>query len=104
MDSSQQNFRSSLGRALRLFRQFRGMSQEDLADTSSRTYLSDVERGRKALTVEKLRFYAARLQVQTASIVALAEALENANASNVLADLIAAEIDAASAQNHDISD
>lgn len=86
MQMSRNGFRSSLGLALRLVRQYRGVSQEDLADTTSRTYLSDVERGRKALTVEKLRYYAVRLQVSTASIVALAETLDAAGGTSETID------------------
>lgn len=44
----------SLGAALRTARQARGLSQEDFSDTSSRTYMSSLERSLKSPTLNKL--------------------------------------------------
>lgn len=87
-----------------MFRLSRGLSQEDLADTTSRTYLSDVERGRKAPTVEKLHYYAARLDVQTASIIALAESMSNASDVRVVLAQISSELDSVLSRANDATE
>ena len=66
-----------IGRALRLLRKMRCMTQEDFSDVSSRTYVSSVERGMKSPTVEKINQLAGELQVHPASLLALAFCDEN---------------------------
>lgn len=46
--------RPSLPEALRRIRKARGLSQEEISDVSSHTYLSSLERGLKSPTLKKL--------------------------------------------------
>lgn len=39
--------------ALKTVRKDRGLTQEDFSETSSRTYISTLERGKKSITLEK---------------------------------------------------
>lgn len=48
------DFRDGLAQALQSIRKAQGLTQEDFADVSSRTYLSALERGLKSPTLEKI--------------------------------------------------
>lgn len=74
-DRHSKPYRKHVGDAIRLLRQARGMVQEDFSDITSRTYFSDVERGVKSPTVDKVAEYADRLGVQPSTISTLADAL-----------------------------
>jgi transcriptional regulator with XRE-family HTH domain len=64
-----------LGKVIRERRIALGMSQEDLASKSGlhRTYVSDVERGIRNLTLGALWFIATGLNMQLADIIATTE-------------------------------
>ena len=60
-----------IGKAIRIVRKARGLTQEDFSDVSSRTYLSSLERNMKSPTLEKLTQIAAVLKVHPVTLVAL---------------------------------
>ncbi|NOT14513.1 MAG: helix-turn-helix transcriptional regulator [Methylotenera sp.] len=59
----------SFGKALKLIRKKRGLTQEDFSDVSSRTYMSTLERGMKSITLEKLEDIAGVLGVHPITIL-----------------------------------
>lgn len=61
-----------VGRAVRILRQMRNLTQEDFSDVSSRTYVSSVERGLKSPTIMKINELASALVIHPASLLALA--------------------------------
>lgn len=65
-----------LGEALRSRRKALGISQEELADKAGlhRTYVSDVERGTRNVTVKNLFRLATALQIPTSTLIRHAEA------------------------------
>lgn len=60
-----------IGKAIRIVRKARGLTQEDFSDISSRTYLSSLERNLKSPTLEKLAQLATVLRVHPVTLVAL---------------------------------
>lgn len=48
------DLRRNLSRSLRIIRKVRGFTHDSLSEVSGRTYVSEIERGIKAPTVEKL--------------------------------------------------
>lgn len=65
-----------LGNALRRRRKSLGISQEDLADRAGlhRTYVSDVERGTRNVSVKNLFRLAAALRMPASALIRSAEA------------------------------
>ena len=59
----------ALGRSLRKLRSRRGLSQDDFALVTSRTYISQLERGLKSPTLEKIEQFAAFMNIHPASLV-----------------------------------
>ena len=59
----------AFGIALREVRTYRGLTQEDFSDVSSRTDLSSLERGIKGPTIEKVNQLAEVLQFHPLSIL-----------------------------------
>lgn len=53
----------AVGAALREIRESKGLTQEDFVGVSGRTYLSEIERGLKSPTLEKLDQLAARMGI-----------------------------------------
>ena len=68
-------FLANLGEAIRIRRLSLGLSQEDVATRARvhRTYLSDIERGTRNITVGMLAQLASALQVKLAHLAKLAE-------------------------------
>ena len=66
------DLRRGLARSLRLIRKARGLAQEELSEVSGRTYLSEIERGIKNPTVEKIDALARAMDVHPLTILALA--------------------------------
>jgi transcriptional regulator with XRE-family HTH domain len=60
-----------IGKAIRIVRKTRGLTQEDFSDISSRTYLSSLERELKSPTLDKLAQLAAVLQVHPVTLIAM---------------------------------
>lgn len=71
-----------IGKAIRIVRNARGLTQEDFSDISSRTYLSSLERNLKSPTLDKLAQLASVLQVHPVTLVALS-ALPSTDASQI---------------------
>lgn len=63
------NVKEAFGAALRKARQRKGLTQEDFAIVSSRTYLSTLERGIKSATIEKTVDIAGRLGVHPLTLL-----------------------------------
>lgn len=61
--------KEALGRALRDIRRKRSLTQEQLG--GSRAYVSDVERGVKSLSVEKLDVFAGHLELHALTLLAM---------------------------------
>ncbi|WP_087500908.1 helix-turn-helix domain-containing protein [Pseudomonas sp. SID14000] len=61
--------KQAFGQALRKTRAARGLTQEDFADVSSRTYMSTLERGIKSPTLDKLVEIAAKMDVHPLSLL-----------------------------------
>jgi transcriptional regulator with XRE-family HTH domain len=62
--------RAALGRRIRELRQAKGISQEALADLAGihRTYMSDVERGERNISIDNIAAIASALGVRTATL------------------------------------
>lgn len=66
--------RKAFGKALRMVRIARGLTQEDFGIVSSRTYVSSLERGQKSPTIDKLDDLADVLSIHPVTLLALAHA------------------------------
>lgn len=64
--------RYAFGKALRKLRRAQGLTQEDFAPISSRTYLSSLERGKKSPTLDKAHALAETIGVHLLSVLTLA--------------------------------
>ena len=62
-----------IGKAIRVARTARGLTQEDFSDISSRTYISSLERGLKSPTLEKVDQIATILRLHPVTLVALSK-------------------------------
>lgn len=60
------------GKALRQARKSRGLTQEDFAEVSGRTYVSSLERGLKSPTFEKIAALAHTLDIHPLTLLTLA--------------------------------
>lgn len=63
--------RAALAKALRSVRKSRGLTQEDFACVSSRTYVSLLERGKKSPTLDKIDSIAQTIGVHCLSLMTL---------------------------------
>lgn len=72
-----------LGRSVRAARDRRGLTQEDVAGRSEldRTYISDVELGKRNVTILSLRRIAAALETSSSHLLADAEQRERDESS-----------------------
>ena len=66
------DLRRGLARSLRLVRKAKGIAQEHLSDVSGRTYLSEIERGIKNPTVEKIDALAKAMNVHPLTVLTIA--------------------------------
>ncbi len=78
MSQDEDQFRKQLAGIILNKRQQMGLSQEEVARRSKlhRTYISDVERGERNISVESLRRIAAALDMQVWQLVQYAEEKE----------------------------
>lgn len=78
-ENSDAEFLANLGEAIRIRRLALGLSQEDVAARANvhRTYLSDIERGTRNITVGMLSQVANALQIKLAYLTRLAEAAKD---------------------------
>lgn len=63
--------RHAFAKALRKARKANGLTQEDFADVSSRTYLSTLERGQKSPTLDKVHVLAQTMGIHMLSLLTL---------------------------------
>lgn len=81
--------RSAFGTVLRWLRVKQGQTQEDFSTISSRTYISTLERGLYAPTIEKLNDVAAVLGAHPITLLVGSYALrDNRSVAKVLEDVI----------------
>jgi transcriptional regulator with XRE-family HTH domain len=66
------DIRRGLGRSLKLIRKAQGVTQQELSDTTARSYISYVERGIKNPTVEKLEELANAMRVHPITVLTIA--------------------------------
>lgn len=76
----------AFGKALQTVRKKRGLTQEDFSDTSSRTYLSTLERGLKSPTIDKVNDLAKSLNIHPLTL--LIKAYANADGVSDIEKLI----------------
>ena len=77
-------FIAGFGRALNRARRHRGLTQEDFADVSGRTYVSALERGLKSPTLEKVAELAPALDIHPLTLMALAHLRRGESLRNLL--------------------
>ena len=63
--------RHAFAKALRNARKANGLTQEDFAEVSSRTYLSTLERGQKSPTLDKVHVLAKTIGIHMLSLLTL---------------------------------
>ncbi len=70
-----------INKALRLIRQFHGLQQRELSEQLgiSKSYLSEIENGRKTVSYSLLQNYSEIFEIPTSSLVFLSETLSNDN-------------------------
>jgi transcriptional regulator with XRE-family HTH domain len=85
--ASRMNIRPAFAASLRTFRKSKGVTQEDFSEVSSRTYISQLERGLKSPTLDMLESLSQPLGVHPLSLLALAylKAEEGESLDKVLA-------------------
>ncbi|WP_346830785.1 helix-turn-helix transcriptional regulator [Pseudomonas abietaniphila] len=82
----------AVGQALRNARLRTGYTQEDFGNISSRTYISSLERGTKAVTVNKLTAIADMMGVHPLSILAEGFVLQSGHDLDELLARVKAEL------------
>lgn len=87
------SLRSGLAKALANARKYKGISQEDFSNTSSRTYVSTLERGLKSPTVDKLDGLCRILEIHPVSLLFAAYVLAGSTEADELHRTIAKEVD-----------
>lgn len=75
------NTKKAFALALKKIRKARGLTQEDFSDTSSRTYLSVLERGIKSPTLEKVEALAGTMKIHPLVLLILTYANMEKNGS-----------------------
>jgi transcriptional regulator with XRE-family HTH domain len=63
--------KKAFGKGLRKLRKAKGLTQEDFSDISSRTYISQLERGQKSPTIEKIDAFAKTLKIHPLTLLSL---------------------------------
>lgn len=81
--------KKNVGRALRMARRKAGVSQDDFAVVSSRTFVSSIERGLKSPTIEKLTELSAVMKMEAAVVVLVATVLDVRNPAAKIAEICA---------------
>ena len=86
------DIRKAFGHSLKVARKSKGLSQEDFSITSSRTYLSSLERGLKSPTLDKIDSLAGRMEIHPLTLMTLSYlCLQNETDPSGLLDQVAAE-------------
>lgn len=66
------DLRKGLARSLQLIRKAKGFAQDHLSEVSGRTYLSEIERGIKNPTIEKIDALARAMDVHPLTVLVIA--------------------------------
>lgn len=82
----------ALAKTLKRIRKARGLSQEAFSLVSSRTYMSQLERGQKNPTLTKLDEICAVLEIHPVTLVAMIYTGSNPRKIDALLDLVRHEI------------
>lgn len=84
---------NNIGKAVRLVRKSKGLSQEDFGATSSRTYVSTLERGMKSPTLGMIEVLAEVMDVHPLTLLVLSYLEKpDVDAAGKIFERIAAEI------------
>ncbi len=87
------DIKKSFASALKVIRKSKGLTQEDFSVTSSRTYLSSLERGLKSPTLEKIDAIAQTLSVHPLTLLTLTYVhLEHKNSKEIF-ELLSTQIE-----------
>jgi len=86
------DIRQALGAALKSARMSRGLTQEDFAIVSSRTYLSTLERGIKSPTLDKLQEISDVLGVHPITLLSMAYMQRDSKSARELLDMVGEEL------------
>lgn len=71
MASKTSTSRAAFGKRLKMVRQSKGFTQEDFSMVSSRSYISELERGVKSPTIEKIEGLCKEMGVHPLTLLAL---------------------------------
>lgn len=86
------DIRQALGAALKSARMSRGLTQEDFAIVSSRTYLSTLERGIKSPTLDKLQKISDVLGVHPITLLSMAYIKRDSKSASELLEMVGKEL------------
>lgn len=84
-----------INKALRIIRQFHEFKQVELAEKLdiSKSYLSEIEAGKKTITLDLLNKYSKTFDIPVSSLVFFSESLDNKNiGSNKFKKVVASKI------------
>lgn len=86
------SLKNAMAAALKAIRKARGLSQYNLAEVSSRTYISKLERGQSSPTLEMVSTLSTPLDLSPLTIVALALATETEQSIRSLINHVESEL------------
>ncbi|KPX00811.1 DNA-binding protein [Pseudomonas syringae pv. coryli] len=87
-DSSAMDLSNAIGAALKEAREAKGLTQEDFVGVSGRTYLSEIERGLKSPTLEKLDQLATRIGIHPLELLVSCYAKQASMSQQALLDML----------------
>ncbi|WP_439858487.1 helix-turn-helix domain-containing protein [Pseudomonas syringae] len=79
---------NAIGAALKEAREAKGLTQEDFVGVSGRTYLSEIERGLKSPTLEKLDQLATRIGIHPLELLVSCYAKQAPMSQQALLDML----------------
>lgn len=86
------SLKTSFASVLKALRQKRNVTQNDFADTASRTYLSKLELGKSSITLDKLDQLSRRLDLSALTILTLTLSEDAKEPVNALLSRVQAEL------------
>ncbi|MCV4290138.1 helix-turn-helix domain-containing protein [Pseudomonas capsici] len=78
----------AIGAALKKAREAKGLTQEDFVGVSGRSYLSEIERGLKSPTLEKLDQLATRIGIHPLELLISCYAIQASTSQQDVLDLV----------------
>lgn len=82
----------AIGSALKEAREAKGLTQEDFVGVSGRTYLSEIERGLKSPTLEKIDQLATRIGIHPLELLIACYAKQAATSPRALLELLGSRL------------